>query len=358
MARRSTTMSNSTFNSFGDQESCRFGVSVFFTTVMAIISLAAFTGNILVIVAVCKTPGLRTSTNYYYVNMAVSDFFSCLITWPLYLTDEIVTSSGSLLQGSLATIGCKVGVYFKMLSAIVSILSLVLIAVDRFIAIVFPLKVRLIRTKLRAALLFATWLMSMGYCIPMFYYFRVEKVGQETFCRFSWNSYARMVYYITGLAFFEVIPLIIIIILYSCIMRVLSKRPTPNCPTRNNSEQNRNNTNKTIMRIFKSIVVAYFISYSFYCIYLFLKITSPDLFIKDRCKLIFGFAFFVLPSFSTAINPVILFTFSTNFRQALPQLWPFKRKVRPSGCKAVGASHRQGNVDSPEELVELGRTKC
>ena len=357
LARRTIMMNNSTFNSFGDQASCRLGVSVFFTTVMAIISVAALTGNILVIVAVCKTPGLRTSTNYYYVNMAVSDFFSCLITWPLYLTDEIVTSRGSLLQGSLATIGCKVGVYFKMLSAIVSILSLVLIAVERFVATVFPLKVRLITTKLRATLLFATWLISMGYCIPMFYYFRVEKVGQETFCRFSWNSYARMVYYITGLALFEVMPLIIIIILYSCIMRVLSKRPKPNYPRRCNSEQNRRNQNKTIMRIFKSIVLAYFISYSFYCIYLFLKITSPNLFIKDRCKLIFGFAFFVLPSFSTAINPVILLTFSTNFRQALPQL-ALKRKVHPSCCNAEDASQRQGNGQFTAELVKLNRTKC
>ena len=121
-------------------------------------------------------------------------------TWPfpifflshhlaLYLTDEIVTSNGSLLQGSLATIGCKVGVYFKMLSAMVSILSLVLIDVERLVAIiVFPLKVRQITTKLRATLLFATWLISVGYCIPMFYNFSVEKVGQETFCRFSWNS--------------------------------------------------------------------------------------------------------------------------------------------------------------------------
>ena len=343
-------MNNSSFNSFGDQASCRLGVSVFFTTVMAIISVAAFTGNILVIVAVCKTPGLRTSTNYYYINMAVSDFFSCLITWPSNLTDEIVTSSGSLLQGSMATIGCKVGVYFKMLSAIVSILSLVLIAVERFVAIVFPLKVRLITTKLRATLLFATRFISMDYCVPMFYYFRVEKVGLQTFCRFSWNNYARMLYYITGLALFEVIPLIIIIILYSCIMRVLSKRPKPNCSTRCNSKQNRHNQNKTIMGIFKSIVLAYFISYSFYCIYLFLKITSPDLFIKDRCKLIFGFAFFVLPSFSTAINPVILFTFSTNFRQALPHLWPFKRKVQPSCIKAEDALQSHGNADSPAEL--------
>jgi len=118
-------------------------------------------------------------------------------------------------------------------------------------------------------LLCATWLISMLYCIPMVYYFRVEEVGRETFCRFSWNSHARMVYYITGLALFEVIPLIIIIILYSYIMRVLSKRLKPDWPARYNSEQNRNNQNKTILRIFKSIVVAYFISYSFYCIYLF-----------------------------------------------------------------------------------------
>ena len=77
---------------------------------MAIISVAAFIGNILVFVTVYKTPSLRTSTNYYYVNMAVSDFMSSITTWPLYLTDEIITSRGSLIQGPLATIGCQVGV--------------------------------------------------------------------------------------------------------------------------------------------------------------------------------------------------------------------------------------------------------
>ncbi|XP_078371302.1 RYamide receptor-like [Oculina patagonica] len=332
-------MNNSTHISLGDdQASCRFGVSVFFTTAMAFISSAAFMGNILVIFSVYKTPSLRTSTNYYYVNMAVSDFFSCLTTWPLYLTDEIITSSGSLLQGPLATISCKVGVYFKMVSAIVSILSLVLIAVDRFIATVFPLKAKLITRKLRAALLFATWLLSIFYCIPMFLYFSVEEVGQETFCRFSWNSFARTVYYIVGLALFEVIPLINIIILYSCVMRVLSKRPK-----QHNSEQNRTNQSKNVMKIFKSIVIAYFISYSFYCVYLFLKIASPGLFLKDRCKLIFGFAFYLLPSFSTAINPVILFAFSSNFRQALPQLCAFAFSIRRSCCKAKKVSPRQEN---------------
>ena len=252
-------MNNSTHTS---EASCPYAVSIFFTTTVAIIGMAALIGNILVIISVCKTPSLRTSTNYYYVNMAVSDFLSSLATFPLYLTDEIITSSGSLLQGSIATIGCKVGVFFRMVSSIVSILSLVLIAVDRFIATVFPLKATLVTRKIRVALLITTWLISMAYCIPMFYYSKVEEVGQETSCRFAWNSFALMIYYITGLVFFEVLPLIAIIVLYSRIMTTLRQRlrVNPECNVRcTNTQQSRNKQNQNIMKIFKSIVVMLFI---------------------------------------------------------------------------------------------------
>ena len=67
-------------------EPCSLVVSIVFTTVLAIISLVAFIGNILVMTVVYKTQSLRTSTNYYYVNMAVSDFLSSLTLWPLYLS--------------------------------------------------------------------------------------------------------------------------------------------------------------------------------------------------------------------------------------------------------------------------------
>ena len=105
-------------------------------------SLDAFIGNILVMTVVYKTPSLRTSTNYYYVNMAVSDFLSSLTLSPLYLTDEIITQRGSLIKGPMATVGCKVGVYVRVVSTSVSILSLVLIATDRYFAIVFLLKLQ------------------------------------------------------------------------------------------------------------------------------------------------------------------------------------------------------------------------
>ena len=334
-------MNNSTHISPNASQSCPSGVSVFFTTVMAVITFGAFIGNILVIAAVYKTPSLRTSANYYYVNMAVSDFLSSLTTWPLYLTNEIITSSGSLIQGPLATVGCKVGVFFRVVSMTVSILSLVLIAVDRFVAIVYPLKATLITRKKRGALLLTTWFVSIAYCVPMGYYFRAENVGQETYCKFAWNRFALILYYITGLVFFQLVPLLAIIVLYSRIMSALRQRSSAEYTARcGNNQQNRYKQTQNFMKIFRSIVVVLFTWFSLFALYLILKIISPELFIRDRCKWILGFAYFVIPSLGIAINPVILFTYSTNFYQALRKLWPLSFALSKSCGKMKTTSRR------------------
>ena len=270
-------MNNSRHN-FVDHVPCPYAVSVFFTTILAMISLAAVIGNLLVLVAVYKTPILRTRTNFYYANMAVSDFLSSIATWPLYLTDEIITSRGSLIQGSQATAGCKVGVYVRMLSTSVSILSLVLIAVDRFIATVFPLKASLLTCKIRVAMLFATWSISIGYCFPMLYFSKVEDIGNETFCRFAWNdTFALITYYITGISMINIAPLIAIVILYSRIMRVLRRNPEYGTES-GNSELRRLKQGQNVMRIFKSIVILYFVSFFLFCVFFDFEDNLPDSF--------------------------------------------------------------------------------
>ena len=258
---RIITMNNSTYIDPNEFPSCPYAISISFTTAMAVISSAAFVGNILVITSVCKTPGLRTSTNYYYVNMAVSDFLACLTTWPLYLSEEMIKSTESLLQAPLATLGCKVGKYFRILSYTVSILSLVLIAVERFIATVFPLKATLITPKVRATLLFATWLIPIAYFIPFFYYSRLEVVGSDILCGLERNSLALLIYHFTSAVIYDLAPLIAIIIIYSPIVNVLKKRKQPElshtCDI--NSQEKRRKQAQNVMKIFKSVVVAYFV---------------------------------------------------------------------------------------------------
>ncbi|CAH3113005.1 unnamed protein product, partial [Porites lobata] len=162
-------------------EPCSPAVSIVFTTVLAIISLAAFIGNILVMTVVYKTPSLRTSTNYYYVNMAVSDFLSSLTLWPLYLTDEIITQRGSLIKGPMATVGCKVGVYVRVFSTSVSILSLVLIATDRYFAIVFSLKSSiLLSRRVRITALVATLDAFIGNILVMTVVYKTPSLRTST----------------------------------------------------------------------------------------------------------------------------------------------------------------------------------
>ena len=347
-------MNNSTQINSSDDARCSEAVSVFFTTAMAVITFGGLIGNLVVFITVYRNPNLRTSTNYYYVNMAVSDFLASLTAWPQYLTDEIITSKGSLIEGPLATPGCKVGVYVRSVSTVVSILSLVLIAVDRFIATVYPLKATLLSSKIRISLMFATWLIAMGYFVPMFYFFKVEDVGEETFCRLAWDdSLARAIYYTAGLLMLTIAPLITIVILYSHIMRAIRQWPNPECSAESSTaEQKRRKQSQNIMRILKSIVVAYCVCLVPFMVYVILKMTFPELFTKDKCKWILGFSYFVFPSLSTAINPVILFSFSSNFRLTLQASCSSSNsylleKIR-SCCK-----WRNGSVSSLNSSVEL-----
>ena len=345
-------MNNSTQINSSDDARCSEAVSVFFTTAMAVITFSSLIGNLLVFITVYKNPNLRTSTNYYYINMAVSDFLASLTSWPLYLTNEIITSKGSLIQGPLATPGCKGGVYVRSVSISVSILSLVLIAVDRFIATVYPLKATLLSSKIRKSLLFATWFIAMGFFVPTFYFFKVEDVGEETFCRFAWDdTLALVIYYTAGLIIMNIVPLIAIVILYSRIMRVLRQRPNPECGTGNSiAEQKRRRQSQNIMRIFKSIVIGYSVCFSLFCVYFIFKMSFPKFLIEDKCKWILGFLYFVLPSLSTAINPVILFLFSSNFRLTLQSFCSSSSPLKKfqSCCK-----RRDVSVSSLHQNVEL-----
>ncbi|KAL9972304.1 hypothetical protein ACROYT_G018588, partial [Oculina patagonica] len=230
---------------------------------------------------------------------------------------------------------------------------MVLIAVDRFVAIVFPLKATLITPKVRAALLFATWLIPIAHCIPTFYYSRLEEIGLQTFCRSGLNTLL-VIYYITSVAIYNVTPLIAIIIIYSRIMRALKRRQQPDLTDANdtNSQQRRSKQIRNVLKIFKSVVVAYFVCICLFGIYSVLDMTLPELHNTDKCNLIRGLFNFLLPLLSTAINPVILFSLSTNFRNALQTLCPFSLG---KCCSCCHVSLHQENISLPE-LIKYRQT--
>ncbi|KAL9985492.1 hypothetical protein ACROYT_G007906 [Oculina patagonica] len=124
-------MDNSTVFNDMNQTECSSSVSTAFTVALSIVSLLALAGNVLVIVTFIKNINLKTSSNYFIVNMAVSDLLCVVLNWPLYATEGMLKAGGSLFADpKLATFFCKLGIYSRTVSYVVSVLSLVLIAVE------------------------------------------------------------------------------------------------------------------------------------------------------------------------------------------------------------------------------------
>ncbi|XP_068718220.1 galanin receptor 2a-like isoform X1 [Montipora capricornis] len=350
-------MNNSSVtNSHG--QNCSRAVSTLFISLMSVISVAAIVGNFLVTAAFLKTSSLRTSTNYYIVNMTTSDLVCWCFNWPLYATEGMLTRK-QFIAGPSAVVACKLGMYFRGVSQVVSVLSLVLIAVDRYFAIVFPLKATLFNGKrARITLLLLTWIIPLLTGIPYFIYTGIVEVDGYNFCRTLWNTLFNTIFNLAGFVVFYCTPLISMIILYSRIVKTLRKGRAILDLMKEKRERQR----QKITKIGVLMVIAFFVCWTPLCVYLFLKLFKPHLFLQDHCQTMVALFFYVFPSLSTAINPIILFSFSTNYRNALKTLIcksrcfyrgkPLLRRLHLSRCGSTQATR-----PSQEDISEFSRQR-
>ena len=327
---------------------CSRIVSTTITATITFVSISAFIGNILVALVFLMNATLRTSTNYFIVNMAVSDLLSALTNWPMYAIDGML-SGNYVIEESLSTFVCKLGMYSRAVSQAVSILSLVLIVVDRFIAIVRPFQARRVTKRLRTVLLLFTWIFPLLVLFPYACFAKIVPEGRQTVCKFSssWNALELAAFYTVGLLVLYFGPLILITILYSRIMKCLTRaRPVDEAHQQSIRVQNRRQ-NQIVMKIFISIVIAFFLCWTPLCVYIMLKMVFPSLFAKDTCMLFLGLFYYVFPSLSTAVNPVILFVSSSRFSK------PLKEMLSCPVCKFSCSSARDS---LPTKVIELQQT--
>ncbi|KAI6222028.1 hypothetical protein M3Y95_00941100 [Aphelenchoides besseyi] len=133
--------------------------------------VCAFGGlaNLLVIISFLITPHLRNLRNYFIVNLAMSDLMLCTITAPftLYLTLNLFWPFGNF--------ACQLVASAQAVNTFVSCLTLVLIAMDRFLLTLCPVKWRL-AAKAPLAFYLVVWLTSLIVALPYFFAVSAEPV--------------------------------------------------------------------------------------------------------------------------------------------------------------------------------------
>lgn len=334
---------------------CSKALNVIFTVATCLLMFAALVGNIMIFVAFCKMQNLKTSANYCIVNMAVSDLLFAVLVGP-YSIAEYLTGFNTLsfMKESPASLLCKSMVFMGDLSSTISVASLVLITMDRFIASVYPLRMKMVTVKLRSLLLLLTWILAVPASFPHVYHSSLVHNNGQTVCRPEENDFT-VVYFYVDLIIFYCAPLITISILYYFIIKSLREaRPGDNLGGHVNTR--RRKQNQKVFKITISIVSACFICWTPYYMYGFVLIFNPSL-VRDKCNLPLMLSYSFFPLASTVIDPAILFLFGTNYRAALRNLFGYSCKCRQMHVSSF-VEQNETDTQPGTTRFRLNNTSC
>ena len=192
------------------------------TFALCLLFVVSLTGNSLIGLIVYKTKTMRKPINFLIVNMAMSDLLFAIFPFPWKIT-ELQARAVWLISGPLGQTLCKLAPFLTEVSATVSVQSLVLIAVDRFGAVVFPLRSSLISTKLCRFFIPATWIVAMVIHSPYLFVFKLAEYPEGLVCLQQWNeafgeTSSGANYHLVVFILLICIPFVLIAILYLTIL--------------------------------------------------------------------------------------------------------------------------------------------
>ena len=145
-----------------------------------LIFIVSLTGNIVIGIIVYKMKTMRKPINFFIVNMAMSDLLYSILVIPMWIKQLYIDYW--LIGGPLGQALCKLVFFLGNFSAAVSIQSFVLIAVDRFGVVVFPLRTPLISSKLYLFFILATWIVAMAVTSPELFALKLVEYPGKLVC--------------------------------------------------------------------------------------------------------------------------------------------------------------------------------
>ena len=294
----------------------------------SLILFVSLVGNSLVVIIVFKTKSSRKPINLFIVNMAMSDLLYPVFYFPWFLITMYVDSE--LLRGSTGHALCKLAHFISFISSIVSIQTLILMAVDRFGAVIFPLRSPLFSSKLCATFILTTWIVATVVALPYTFAVKLVEYQGQLICLIQWSeafgessTYAN--YLLAMNIVFLYIPIALLTTLYSIILIKLKSQKIPGEQSVSVEEQ-RTKRNRKVLKMAVAIVLGFVV-----CWLPWSTLNLLTMFLWDGrlpCSTILFWSITDFMSYSNcAINPCICFLFSGNYRQGLRRLFACFRAV-------------------------------
>lgn len=188
-------------------------------SVILAIGITGMVGNFLVIYAFSRSRSLRTPANMFIINLAITDLLMCITQSPIFFTTSMHK------RWIFGEKGCELYAFCGALFGICSMITMTVIAIDRYFVITRPLTSIGVLSRKRALLILAVaWAYSLGWSLPPFFgWSAYVPEGLLTSCTWDYMTFTPSVRAYTMLLFIFVffLPLFIIIYCYIFIFRAI-----------------------------------------------------------------------------------------------------------------------------------------
>ncbi|XP_032669448.1 allatostatin-A receptor-like isoform X1 [Odontomachus brunneus] len=307
------------------------------------IGILGLVGNSLVVVVVAANPGMRSTTNILIINLAVADLLFVIFCIPFTATDFV------LPYWPFGNVWCKIVQYLIIVTAYASVYTLVLMSLDRYLAVVHPIASMSWRTENHAILaICVTWAVILAISTPaLVIHGEIRYVFQEvdgsssenlTACRileqYDW-SFFQVSFFLTS----YVLPLKLICIFYVCMLIKLWRG------SRISAESRRGRR-----RVTRLVLVVVGVFAVCWCpIQVILVTKSVDMFPLTTATIMLQIASHILAYTNSCVNPFLYAFLSDNFRKAFRKI--IYCRPRPESNNRLGPATKTTRAASTGDIL-------
>jgi len=298
--------------------------------IYSIVILFGFFENVVIVFILIKNKHLHVPTNIFILGLAASDILLCVFNLPFQLHYQMTN------QWAFGHILCKAISATYSIPVFVSSMSILMIAIDRYILIVHPFRKRM-SSPIAVCLVVSIAFLAIVLTIPLIMRMEYTVIDfpelhiYQSYCIELWKDVKLRHAYTLSLLFIQYfVPLIVTTILYIRIGNVLRRRPI-----KKKEKRHKNKTNNILI----AIVTFYVVCWTPWSIFTMALEFSPQLIPGSHIRL-FDLLLKIFAMGSACINPFMYGWLNENFRKEFNSMVRQNRqRIRTNGHTYTLAEH-------------------
>ncbi|XP_053856791.1 substance-P receptor [Vidua macroura] len=294
----------------------------------ALIVVVAVVGNAVVMWIILAHKRMRTVTNYFLVNLAFAEAAMAALNTVVNFSYAVHN------EWYFGPAYCRFHNFFPIAAVFASIYSMTAIALDRYMAIIHPLRPRLSAAATKA-LIGLIWLLALLLAFPQGYFSVTAELPGRLVCLVEWpepgGAMSGKTYHFSMTVLLYLLPLLVIGCAYAAVGRTLWASAIPGDSSDRYHEQV--SAKRKVVKMMIMVVCTFALCWLPYHVYFTLQYLQPQWYLQSFIQQVY-LAVMWLAMSSTMYNPIIYCCLNDRFRVG------FKHAFR--WCPWVSAGEYEG----------------